>query len=65
VSTDEKTPGELRDEQTHKARAAEERRQANVEKAVATANRTELGKLGGPELNPGNPGHDPVTGEPV
>lgn len=61
----EKTEAELHDDATHAARAAEQKRQANVEKAVATANRTELGKLGGPEPNPGNPGRDPVTGEPV
>jgi len=51
--TAEKTPGEIRDEKTHKAREAEERRQERQVEAVAKANDEELPKLGGPLLQPG------------
>lgn len=53
------------DPRHEKARAAELARQQDVVDAVAKAHDDELTKLGGPELNPGNPGHDPKTGKPV
>lgn len=44
---------------------AELARQGAVTDAVAEAHEKELPKLGGPELNPGNPGHDPESGKAI
>jgi hypothetical protein len=53
-----------RDKGTQAAREAELKRQEEIVKAVAETNKN-LPVTGGPELNPGNPGHDFETGEPV
>lgn len=53
-----------RDEGTKAAREAELKRQKDIEDAVAETNKN-LPVTGGPELNPGNPGHDFETGKPT
>lgn len=59
-----KTPVIDRDEEKAAAHDAEIARQNAQTEAVRETN-DQLRQLGGPELNPGNPGHDPETGDPL